>query len=103
MYCKNCGKEINENAVVCIHCGVAVTKEHKVSEDYCESKTGRGVLFALLLGLIGLLIGVIIYPERTIARKTFMKGWLITFIISIALVVVAYVAVYFLILSVYII
>lgn len=24
MYCKNCGKEINDKAVVCINCGVAV-------------------------------------------------------------------------------
>ncbi len=24
MFCSNCGKEINDNAVVCIHCGVAV-------------------------------------------------------------------------------
>ncbi len=23
MYCKNCGKEIDNNAAVCIHCGVA--------------------------------------------------------------------------------
>ncbi len=103
MYCKNCGKEINENAAVCIHCGVAVTREPKVSEDLCESKTGMGVLLALLLGLIGLLIGFIIYPEGTIARKTFMKGWLVTFVISLAFCIVAYAAVYFLILTVYMI
>ena len=24
MYCKNCGKQIDDNAAVCIHCGVAV-------------------------------------------------------------------------------
>ncbi len=24
MFCKNCGKEIDDNAAVCIHCGVAV-------------------------------------------------------------------------------
>ena len=23
MFCKNCGKEIDDNAVVCVHCGVA--------------------------------------------------------------------------------
>lgn len=26
MYCSSCGKEINDNAAVCIHCGVAVKK-----------------------------------------------------------------------------
>lgn len=27
MYCKNCGNEINEHAVVCIHCGCAVEQQ----------------------------------------------------------------------------
>ena len=29
MFCWNCGKEIDEKAVVCIHCGVAVREERK--------------------------------------------------------------------------
>jgi len=28
MYCSNCGNEINDNAVVCIHCGAAVDTEY---------------------------------------------------------------------------
>lgn len=27
MYCKNCGKEINDNAAVCLHCGAAVSSD----------------------------------------------------------------------------
>jgi hypothetical protein len=27
MYCRNCGKEIADQAVVCINCGVAVSKQ----------------------------------------------------------------------------
>ena len=27
MYCKNCGKEIDDKAVICVHCGVPVTSE----------------------------------------------------------------------------
>ncbi|MCB5287840.1 MAG: zinc ribbon domain-containing protein, partial [Candidatus Cloacimonetes bacterium] len=23
MFCKNCGKEIDDNAIICIHCGVS--------------------------------------------------------------------------------
>tara|TARA_Y100001960_G_C14363696_1_gene675649 strand:- start:258 stop:557 length:300 start_codon:yes stop_codon:yes gene_type:complete len=26
MFCRDCGKEIKENAAVCIHCGVAVSR-----------------------------------------------------------------------------
>lgn len=25
MFCRNCGKEIDDKAVFCVHCGVAVT------------------------------------------------------------------------------
>jgi len=25
MYCRNCGKEIDDKAVVCVHCGVSTT------------------------------------------------------------------------------
>ena len=28
MFCKNCGAEINDNAVVCVKCGCAVNESH---------------------------------------------------------------------------
>lgn len=31
MYCRNCGKEIDDNAAVCIHCGVS-TKDPKAEQ-----------------------------------------------------------------------
>ena len=27
MFCTNCGKEIDNNAVICVHCGVPVQKQ----------------------------------------------------------------------------
>lgn len=89
MFCRNCGKEIDDQAAVCVHCGVLVQDVNQQnvrnSADYNQSKTGMGVLFALILGLIGLLIGIVIYPTGTEARKTFIKGWGITFAISFAI------------------
>ena len=82
MYCRNCGKEIDDKAVICIHCGCAVMENQtpQMNPEYAQPKTGMGIL----LGLIGLIIGVAIYPEGTIARKTFMKSCLITIGISVA-------------------
>lgn len=45
-YCQNCGKEINENAVVCIHCGSAITPLKKKVE-------GKG------LGIASMIIGIV--------------------------------------------
>ena len=33
MYCRNCGKEINEQAVMCIYCGVAPNN----GDNYCQN------------------------------------------------------------------
>lgn len=33
MYCSNCGKEIDDKAVVCIHCGVATANMHQTVQS----------------------------------------------------------------------
>ena len=48
-----------------------------------ESKKGRGLLLGFFLGIIGLVIGLCLYKEGTEERKTFMNGWVISFIVYI--------------------
>ena len=84
MFCKNCGKPINDNAVVCIHCGCSTEDNPSKSGDK-ESKNGIGILLGLFIGLIGLIIGIVMYKEGTVARQTFIKGWGIGFGITIAI------------------
>ena len=33
MFCYNCGKEINDDAVVCIHCGVATKNMNNANKN----------------------------------------------------------------------
>ena len=89
MFCKNCGKEVNDNAVVCIYCGCSLEdkKEPTKVEDN-EPKTTIGVLMALFLGIIGLIIGLCLYKEGTQARETFMKGFWTTFLICVVISIV---------------
>ena len=47
-----------------------------------------GVLFALFLGVIGLLIGMCMYPQNSYERITFVSGWIKTFVICIAVAAV---------------
>ena len=76
MYCPKCGGEVSEEADVCVHCGCSLNKTPK---EFNEPKTGIGVVMALFLGLIGLIIGILIYPTGTVARRTFIKAWCITY------------------------
>ena len=80
MYCKYCGKEINDDADVCIHCGRSTGVQNtqytqNQSQPIGEPKTGIGILLGLFLGIIGLIIGLLLYPANTLQRSTFLKGW----------------------------
>ena len=86
-YCTHCGALAREDAVICINCGCLIENEQSENFSYSESKTGIGVLMALFLGVVGLIIGICLYPNKTVARETFVKGWLVTFIIDIVMVI----------------
>ena len=88
MYCSKCGEHIMDEAVICPKCGCETNVKKPQLEYPDEPKTGMGVLFALLLGVIGLIIGICLYKDGTVARKTFIKGWLMTFGVCAALVIV---------------
>ena len=96
MYCKYCGKEINDDAEICIHCGRSTGKHNAQNNTprntTGEEKTGVGVLLGLFLGIIGLIIGLLLYPANSIERSTFIKGWVGAFIVEIIIVVIIYVA-----------
>ena len=92
MFCKKCGEEINNEAVICPKCGCETgIKTEKTITEIDEPKTGIGVALGLFLGIIGLIIGLCLYKEGTIARKTFIKAWTITFIISIAICILFFI------------
>lgn len=58
------------------------------NQNECNSKVGIGVVLALFGGLIGLIIGLLLYKDGTYERQTFIKGWLWTFVISMAVSIV---------------
>lgn len=90
MFCYKCGNEVDEDAVVCIHCGCQLKQMESTNSEHNQSKSGIGVVMALFLGIIGLIIGICIYPSGTVARLTFVKAWIITFCISLTIVIFFY-------------
>lgn len=47
MFCQNCGKEIHDDAVICVHCGVPV-KGRSLDRQSGE-KDMKGVIFLILM------------------------------------------------------
>ena len=64
MFCKNCGSQIDDKAVVCPKCGVATGKTSAASDD--APSGGFAVLCFLfpLLGLILYLVWKADYPQK---------------------------------------
>lgn len=83
MFCKKCGKEIMDDAVICVHCGCSTQekKEITTSENDAPS-TGMAVL-GFLIPLVGLIVWLINKETKPLMAKSAGKGALIGFIVSI--------------------
>ena len=57
MFCKKCGSEINDDAVVCINCGCAVKDDFNAEQQPVKKK----INVLCLLGFIFSLISLIFY------------------------------------------
>ena len=52
MFCKNCGKEIDDNAAICIHCGVAT----KTTSDVIDNGGFGWGLLGCCIPVVGLIL-----------------------------------------------
>lgn len=76
MYCSNCGKEIDDNAVVCVHCGVATNNKASVDPN-AKSKIAAGLL-GILLGEFGIHNFYLGYYGKGIAQLLLtIIGWIV--------------------------
>ncbi len=50
MFCRNCGKEIDDKAAICVHCGVVVN-------EGAVANTNPNAKSKLVAGLLGILLG----------------------------------------------
>lgn len=140
MFCRNCGKPIDDEVMFCPACGSPttegndkkeknndekqnasksseenVTNENKSKDELSSkmqsiknnpelnideiqnnnnSKQSVGIVLGLFLGLIGLIIGLLLYNNENESRQTFIKGWAIGFVVSIVLVFI-FASIYF--------
>ena len=66
MFCKNCGKEINDNAVICPNCGVQVQEVNQPDVNVQQSNNTIaivGFVLSFLVALAGLICSIIGYKN----------------------------------------
>ena len=66
MFCRHCGQEINDEAVICVHCGRAVAPFHEKSP---QTVAPKNVYNHVTAGLLALFLG------SFGAHKFYLKGY----------------------------
>lgn len=56
-FCRNCGKELNENQSVCLNCGVAITPT--LEQNQLTDKTDKNAVIGFILGLVSIAAWII--------------------------------------------
>ena len=92
MFCKNCGQELNDNAVICPHCGVA-TDNYAKSTAVTEQKNTMaliGFILSFFVALAGLIVSIIAYknakkPEFNGDGKSFALAGIIISAVSLGI------------------
>lgn len=74
MFCKNCGKEIDDNAAVCIHCGVATNSTPAVVDN---GGFGWGLL-GCCIPIVGLILFLVWKDTRPKTSKAAGIGALVS-------------------------
>lgn len=90
-YCTNCGKEIDQEAVVCPHCGREVNNNYNkpVTTDSKGAQVGYGFLGAFI-PLVGLILFCMWRKERPLAAKAAGIGALVSVVLAVVITVIVY-------------
>ena len=92
MYCQYCGKEINDQADVCLGCGCAVRTRQKSTER--DSNSVGWWWLGFFFPLVGLVLWIVWGGDTPIRAKRIGWGALVGVIVSVALVVLIYAAIF---------
>ncbi len=91
MYCKNCGKEVDDKAVICPHCGCQ-TGNKPASNVEDKANAGWGVL-GFFFPLIGLILYLVWKDNKPLTAHVVGKGALIGVIVSVTISILSVVLV----------
>ena len=94
MFCPNCGKEISDLASVCVNCGATFSKSAQKADD---STSAGWWWLGFLVPIAGLIIWLTCKDETPNRAKKAGWGALISTIVSVALVILYFIAVFALI------
>lgn len=93
MFCKNCGKEIDDKAVICPNCGVPTDNAatNTTGTNPADAPNSGFAVLSFLFPLIGLILYLVWKDQSPLKAKSCGKGALIGVIAIVALYIVAFI------------
>lgn len=88
MFCKNCGAEIDDKAVVCPKCGVAQSNTPTASPD--DKPSAGFAVLCFFIPIVGLILYLIWHDTYPLKARSCGKGALIGVIVSVVSVIFLY-------------
>lgn len=88
-FCSTCGQEVNEAAVVCVHCGCSTG--NKVAE--ADAPNFGYALLGFCFPIVGLILFLVWKDTKPLTGKSAGKGALVSTILGVILYVVYFVVI----------
>ena len=82
MFCKNCGKEIDDNASVCIYCGVSTEEKKEVPAVVDNGGIGWGLL-GCCIPIVGLVLFLVWKDTKPNSAKSAGIGALVSVVLGV--------------------
>lgn len=87
MYCKNCGRTVDDTSSYCNNCGARI--DNKPNADVSEDSLSLGfAIFGFFIPIVGLILFLIYEEKKPKRAKAAVKGALIGFITEIVLAII---------------
>lgn len=96
-YCAKCGQEVNDAAVVCVHCGCQIEQRAEMPAQGAQStevdapNTGMTVL-GFFLPIVGLILYLVWKNDTPLKAKSALKGAIIGFCVSVGFSIIMFIA-----------
>lgn len=87
MYCKNCGRSVDDTSSYCNNCGARI--DNKPNADVSEDSLSLGfAILGFFIPIVGLILFLIYEEKKPKRAKSAVKGALIGFITEIVLAII---------------